>query len=131
MATKIDANRAAELLTEFMERHRTAFGSGLSGVVLDLRQERLVDQLCRRLAKDPEQVEFSKELPGVRALFAARMALFQANAAGDPDATVISNPASSDDGIVAELFRKILADAKLPKNWDRKKFGDVQSGDSE
>ena len=42
MANKIDANRAAELLADFQERHCGTFGSAPSGVVLDLRQERLV-----------------------------------------------------------------------------------------
>lgn len=35
----IDAIRSAEVLTEFMEQHRGAFGSDLAGVVLDLRQD--------------------------------------------------------------------------------------------
>jgi hypothetical protein len=131
MPTKIDANRAAQLLTYFMESRRAAFGPSLARVVLDLRQERLVDQLCRRLAKDPDEVDLTKEAPAVRALLAARIALFHSNAAGDSDAVVLDAISDTADGIVVELFRKVLADAKLPRNWDRKKFGDVQPGESE
>jgi len=128
----IDANRAAEVLTDFMERNRAAFGSALSSVVLDLRQERLVDQLCRRLTKDPDQVDLAKEVPMVRALLAARVAIFQSNASADADAIVRENATSTtDDGLVAELFSKVLTDAKLPRNWDRKKFSDVQPGEAE
>jgi len=128
----IDANRAAEVLTDFMETHRAAFSSALSSVVLDLRQERLVDQVCRRLAKDPAQVDLAKEVPMVRALLAARVAIFQSNASADADAIVLENPMlTTDEGLVAELFRKVLTDAKLPRNWDRKKFSDVQPGEAE
>lgn len=128
----IDANRAAEVLTDFIEKNRAAFGSALSNVVLDLRQERLVDQVCRQLAKDPVEVDLAKEPPVVRALLAARVAIFQSNASADADAIVLENPMSTtDDGLVAELFRKVLADAKQPRNWDRKKFSDVQPGDAE
>jgi hypothetical protein len=128
----IDANRAAEVLTDFMERNRAAFGSALSSVVLDLRQERLVDQVCRRLTKDPDQVDLAKEVPMVRALLAARVAIFQSNASADADAIVLENATSTtDEALVAELFRKVLTDAKLPRNWDRKKFSDVQPGEAE
>lgn len=128
----IDANRAAEVLTDFMEKNRAAFSSALSSVVLDLRQERLVDQVCRRLAKDPAQVDLANEAPMVRALLAARVAIFQSNASADADAIVLENPMlTTDEGLVAELFSKVLTDAKLPRNWDRKKFSDVQPGEAE
>lgn len=127
----IDANQAAELLTEFIERNRSAFGSTLSSIVLDLRQERLVDQVCRRLAKGVDQVDLAQETPMVRALLAARIAIFQSNAAADSDAIVLDAHSRTVDGILAELFGKVFADAKLPRTWDRMKFGDVQPGESE
>ncbi len=38
---------------------------------------------------------------------------------------------TSGDELVLELFWTVLADAKLPRNWDRMKFSDVQRGESE
>jgi hypothetical protein len=68
----------------------------------------------------------------VRALLAARVAIFQSNASADADAIVLETPTlTTDEGLVAELFRKVLTDAKLPRNWDRKKFSDVQPGEAE
>lgn len=118
----IEAGRAGAVLDEFVTKWKPELTAQVRGVVLDFKLNRHVDELCLKIAGDPE-IKLSAEPRELRALLAARINLVMASTMNDPDAEVLSTAARlADDQVLGEILKRLVMKAKLPKGWDGQRF---------
>jgi len=122
MSYVVSANRAGDALLSYIRRWSFELNDEVKGKVLDLSINRDVDELCRRIATDPD-LPIDKEPIALRANLHVRLMVCLANAAVDPEAEVLSLPAEPTDrqvltGVIGELVSKV----RPPRNWNGKKL---------
>lgn len=114
----IDAQRAGEAVYEFIRRQKYELVQSVDGEVLDFAHNKLVDDLCRRIADDPK-LKLEAEPRALRALLSARIMVFLANTTSDPEAELMRLPKAPAAGaLIAALFRKFIVKVRLPRDWN-------------
>lgn len=114
----IEAQRAGEAVYEFIRRRKYELVHGVDGEVLDFAHNKLVDDLCRRIAADVG-LKLEAEPRALRALLAARLMVFLANTTTDPEAELLRLPAAPADGaLIATLLRRFIVKIRLPRDWN-------------
>jgi hypothetical protein len=121
----LDTRRATELLLDFLRDHAFALiDDDLNDHVMDLTLEGEVDQLCARLASDPETALFV-EPAGVRALLSWRLVRLIASLELWPsvlDGAAVLGPLN-DAEAYAFLIGDLLRAARLPSSFHGRCFG--------
>lgn len=118
----IDAQRAGEALYEFIRRRKYELVHGVDGEVLEFGHNKLVDDLCRRIADDVG-LKLEAEPRALRALLSARLMVFLANTTTDPEAELLRLPAApTQQALLALLFRRFIAKVRLPRDWNGKPY---------
>lgn len=114
----IDATRGGDTVNRFLKRWRFELTDGVKGVILDFGLNKQVDDLCRRIAADPD-LSISSEPRALRALLAARVMLFLANTTSEPEAELmtLAKPPQERE-LLGMLFGRMIAKVRLPREWN-------------
>lgn len=119
----VDGNRAGEVLAPFVKRWAYQLASDIRGVVLDFRANKTADELCRRIAADPD-LDLRVTDRTARALVSARINLFLSKTIEEPEAEVFSKASPmTEREILAHIFERFLSKVRLPRDWNGKPFG--------
>lgn len=122
MEYAIDATRAGDTLSSYLRRHQVPLQDQVSGVVLDFKLNKAVDDLCRRIAGDIGH-PIAAEERSLRALLSARITAALANFLNEPDAEIYRSTARpTDEQVLAAVFRRVLPKVRLPREWDGQRF---------
>jgi|GEM_PF-3899808 len=114
----IEAQRAGEAIDAFMRRRKHELVHAVDGQVLAFAHNKLVDDLCRRLA-DNIDLNLEAEPRALRALLSARIMMFLANTTTDPETELLRLPqAPAGDQLLSLLFRRFIVKVRLPREWN-------------
>ena len=114
----IDATRAGDAIDRYVRKRRPAFTIDVQGIVLDFGLNRQVDDLCRRIAADPDLPVGSESRPIV-ALLAARLMVFMASTTEATDAELFKFAKAPDEReLLSAIFKRFIAKVKLPREWN-------------
>lgn len=114
----IDATRAGDAIDRYVRKNRSAVTVNVQGSILDFGLSKQVDELCRRIADDPELPIASEPRPTV-ALLAARLMVFMASTTAETDAELMKMArAPSERELLSAIFRRFISKVKLPREWN-------------
>lgn len=114
----IDATRAGDAIDRYVRKRRPEFTTNVQGTILDFSHNKMVDELCRRIADEPNLQLASEPRPLV-ALLAARLTVFMASTTAETDAELMRlAKAPNDHELVSAVFRRFITKVKLPREWN-------------
>ncbi|HZQ01088.1 MAG TPA: hypothetical protein VFB13_16210 [Reyranella sp.] len=123
MGYPIDATRAGDAIFIYLRKWNPALTTDVRTTIMDFSLDEDVDALCLKVADDPEY-PINKEPRALRAILSARISVFIANAAGEPDYVLFRSPGPpSDELVLSAVFGRLLSKARLPKEWNGKPAG--------
>lgn len=114
----IDATRAGDAIHRYVRKHASTLTTGVQGTILDFGLNKNVDELCRRIAEDPD-LPIDREPRPLLALMAARLMVFLARTTEETDAELMKLPAApTNRELQTAIFRRYIVKTRLPREWN-------------
>lgn len=113
----IDATQAGDAIDRYVRKNRSSFTINVQGTILDFGLNKQVDELCRRIAANPD-LPIGAEPRSIVALLAARLMVFMASTTEATDAELLRMAKAPDEPeLLSAIFRRYIAKVKLPRSW--------------